>query len=294
MTVSKKILVSGGDGLLARAVLQLLQENHELHALVRSEPKLPVDNVEYHKIDLATAWDDKLLPQQMDVVIHLAQSSRMRDFPGAAKEIFAVNTQSTVNLLNYAHSSGAGHFIYTSTGGLYAPSENILTEESPLGPIKGDLNYYFASKHCSEIIVRSYEHMFNTVILRPFFIFGPGQNEIMLIPRLIGKIQRGEAIGLVGDSGTKLNPIHVSDAATAISACLKPKAPKLLNLAGPSLVDIRTLAELIGNALNTKVKYEIEPGTTVSLTADIARLRTVVSSPMIDIQSGISTLVEQM
>ena len=186
-----KILVTGRNGLLARHLLRELAVKCELQATTHVPPKDPTNGVSYHNIDFSTNWTVEALPRKIDAVIHLAQASNMRNFPDGAQEIFDVNTHAVSKLLDYAFNVGAKRFIFASTGGLYAPSSSAKTEDAKIHQPQGSLGACFSAKRCSEILVQSYKEQMQTIILRPFFIYGPGQRENMLVPRLISNIQKG-------------------------------------------------------------------------------------------------------
>jgi UDP-glucose 4-epimerase len=287
MTVKRKILVTGGNGLLARHALLNWKNSYELHATVHAQPRQPIAGVQYHDINFATQWDDSYLPEKVDAVIHLAQSSNMRGFPEAASDIYAVNTQSTARLLDYAVRAGAQSFVFTSTGGLYAPSIEGLTEGSKIDPPRGPLGYYFDTKRCSEILVQAYSEHMQTVILRPFFIYGPGQRDSMFIPRLIENIRAGKPVTVCGGVGAWLNPVHASDGAKVLAACLNKDTPAVLNLAGTDITTIREIAEHIGQALGKSPIFSDEPGEADIIVADTTLLQSRMQDPMMDMTEGL-------
>lgn len=291
---SKSILVTGAGGLLGGEVLSEWQVGCELYALVRRVPDKPVEGVSYIAMDMAAPLEWERLPARIDAVIHLVQSSNLRNFPDAALDTYAVNTSSTAQLLDWAKRAGAEYFLFASTGGLYAPSPVALTEDSPLDPPRGSLSYYFDTKRCAEILVRAYEEHMRTVILRPFFIYGPRQRETMLIPRLIESVRAGKALPLRGGQGTKLNPIFVEDAVNALAACLADDAPKVLNLAGPEVLSIRDIALHIGAIIGREPLFDKQEGEADCLVADISLLKQRLSTPMTSCRDGIATVVRSM
>ena len=294
LPAAQRILVTGADGLLGRHVLETWRGSRDIHALVRRAPDRPIEGVSYIAMDLAGPLDFARLPARVDAVIHLAQSPHMRDFPDAASDIYAVNTASTAQLLDWARRAGAGHFLLASTGGLYAPSAAPLTEESRLDPPRGPLGFYFDTKLCSEILVRAYEGQMHTVILRPFFIYGPGQRETMLLPRLIANVREGRALPVRGGRGTRLNPIFAGDAVDALATCLAADAPGVLNLAGPEVLTIRDIALHIGALIGREPLFDAQEGEADSVVADISRLRQRLTAPMTRFRDGIAEMVGSM
>lgn len=256
-------VVTGSNGLLGGAVHKLLAScGQEVTSVVRRPPSGPAAISPYLTIDLAAPYSmSKVLPSSIDVVIHLAQSRKFRNFPDGAADVFGVNVHATALLLDYAVRAGATHFVYASSGGLYRQGEAPLTENAPLDP-PGNLGYYLGSKAAAEILVQSYAALMNVVILRPFFVYGPGQGRDMLIPRIFTSVKGERAVQLDGDDGLAINPIHVEDAAAAVVGATTLRQGAVINVAGPETLTLREIAVAFGQYLGTAPIFEPtgEPG----------------------------------
>ena len=210
MIDKRSIMITGANGLLGRSVLQAIAKDVQVFALVRSKPLSQHENVKYLIADLELDLDTSLLPRKIDTIVHFAQSSKFRDFPDNALDVFNVNIASTARLLDYAKEVGAKQFIYASSGGIYGNGSQAFEENAAIVP-PGQLGYYLGSKACGEILVQSYASIFQVTIIRPFFIYGPGQNRSMLIPRLMDLVSSGKPISLQGRAGIRINPVHVEE-----------------------------------------------------------------------------------
>ena len=177
----KKILVTGANGLIGRNVCnKLVQLNYSVKALIRDKKNSLLEGVDYITADLSDNNFVNQLPEDVDYILHLSQSNKFRDFPKYANDIFSVNVKSTAILLDYARKVGVQKFIYTSSGGVYGNSSKPFNENAPL--VKpGKLGFYLGSKASAEILVQSYSEIFQVTIIRPFFVYGPGQKKAMLI-----------------------------------------------------------------------------------------------------------------
>jgi UDP-glucose 4-epimerase len=262
-----RVLVTGANGFIGWRLLETNEGVHAFVALARTRgPELP--GVEWIEHDLTKPLSDARLPERIDAVIHLAQSRRYRQFPDGAQDVFAVNTRSTFELLEYARRGGARSFVFASTGGLYAPRREPLVETDPVEPS----SFYFGSKYAGELLVGSYGEFFSTVILRPFAVYGPGQ-ERMLVPTLIERMTSGETVTVQGDPGLRINPIYVDDAVRAFEAALGFSGSGVFNVAGDEAVTVTELVELIGHAAGVQPVVDhtdAEPG---DLVADNTRMR---------------------
>ena len=244
-----------------------MHDEHELHAVVHHEPEKRLSDVIYHLIDFAADWSIDSLPAKVDAVIHLAQSGKFRDFPGSALDVFRVNIEATARLLDYASNAGASHFIYASTGGVYGKGEKAFNENSPI-VYPAQLGYYFGSKMCGEIMVQSYVSIMKIVILRPFFIYGPGQNRDMLIPRLMDNVSAGRPISLQGADGIRINPIHAWDAAAVINRALSLEQSATFNIAGSEVLSIRQICSEMGRYLGRNPIFQSQEGVAKDLIGD--------------------------
>src|SRR6185503_3720649 len=212
-----KILVTGATGFIGSHLVRRLETEHEVYALVRKRPPhAQVSKAQWIEQNLSEPLDHSLLPQQLDAVLHLAQSKFYKDFPEQAKDIYRINVQSTFEFLEYARKAGVKRFIFTSTGGLYGHSYEKFVETDPVNP----LNFYFSSKYIAELLLGNFQQFFHTTVFRLFFVYGTGQTPTMLIPRLVRSVLAGEPITLEGDEGLRINPIPVSDVITSFERAL--------------------------------------------------------------------------
>ena len=95
------------------------------------------------------------------------------------------------------------------------------------------------------MLAAGYQNVFELLVLRFFFAYGPGQDAGMLVPRLVESIAAGRPISLVAPHGTRLNPVHVDDAARAVIRAVETRATGTIDIAGPGIVTIREMADAI-------------------------------------------------
>jgi nucleoside-diphosphate-sugar epimerase len=259
-------------------------------ALIHRKSDYSVFGVQYQLLDFTNSWNEDVLPRDVDVIIHLAQSNQFRDFPEGALDVFKVNIDSTARLLDYGAKIGIEKFIYASSGGVYGKGSEAFGENSAISS-PGQLGYYFGSKASSEILVHSYTNLFNIIVLRPFFMYGSGQRRDMLIPRLMDNIISGRAVILQGKEGICINPIHVRDAGLAVSSALGVDYSATFNIAGPNVLTIKEICEIIGTKVNKKPVFEIIDDRPKDLVADISAMRTYLHDPQIQFRDGIEDLI---
>lgn len=287
------ILITGASGLVGALAVHRLSQGHRVYALVRHKPVASErTHVSWLQCDLAAAWESTTLPEHIDVIIHLAQSRRFREFPAAATDMLAVNVTSTLRLLDYARQVGAQQFIYASSGGLYGIGSHPFAETDALLDCD-QFNLYLTTKFYAEVLVRKYAPFFATIILRPFFIYGLDQLAHMLIPRLISYIREGIPMRLAGPDGIRLNPIYNLDFVEVLERCLTLQESHIINVAGDETLTMRQMGETIGRIIGRAAHFVIEAAGAGDLLGDTSTLvRLLGYRPCISFQEGISYILK--
>lgn len=288
----RSVLVTGATGLIGRAVVQrLIQQGDNVIAIVRpqSSAQLP-KGVARIEIDLAQASATSLARiGHFQAVIHLAQAPGWHDFPKHAGQVAALNVAAAAHLAEAAVEAGADTFIMASSGGIYGPSDHPISETAPIRPA-AELGFYLATKAAAEQLLRYFEQRVRIHVLRPFFVYGAGQAEAFLMPRLIRSIREGLPIRLEGETGPRLNPIYVDDAASAFTAALDLHQPTIANIAGPEIVSIRDAAELLATILGKPAIYSIVDGNPGNFVADTTRMEAQFGPAPTGLKSGFAKL----
>jgi UDP-glucose 4-epimerase len=176
-------LVTGGAGFIGSAIARrLLSKGHKV---------IIIDNLSTGKIEnipkecqfiqgntFDSAPLEKLADQKhkYDAILHIAgQSSGEVSFDDPVYDL-QTNTQSTINLLNFAKKNNCSKFIYASSMSVYGePPSPFVSESSPTIP----KSFYAVGKLASENYMRIYSSLEKNVqytALRLFNVYGIGQN----------------------------------------------------------------------------------------------------------------------
>jgi UDP-glucose 4-epimerase len=279
-----RVVVTGASGFLGRRLVALLADSgHDVIAVARR----PLDHVETVVGDLAVELPP--LPNRVDAVIHLAQSGRYREWPGGAADMYGVNVDAAFRLLERARRGGVSHFVLASTGAVYAPSDEPVTEDAPLGP----QGFYARSKLAAEVLAHGYADDMVTAVLRPFAIYGRSQKG-MLVANLAARVSGRDEVIVQGNPGLRINPVHVDDAARAFAAALTLPESGAFNVAGDEVVSVTRLVERLADAAGSPARIRHVEGPSASLVGDVARMRDVLGAPpRVSLREGLATIFSQ-
>lgn len=282
-----RVLLTGGRGFVGSRLLEELAPRHEVFA-VAPETGGPREGVEWIAVDLAQPLDRRALPGHVDAIVHLAQSRRYREFPDGAADMLAVNVSSTFELLEYARRASTETFVFASSGGVYGYSYERFAEADPVSP----LNFYLSSKYSAELLIANYGAFFNTVVVRPFFLYGPRQRG-MLIPTLLEQILHGRTVTVYGDPGLRINPLHIDDAVRVFEPALRLGGSGLFNIAGDEVVTMTQLVELLGEVAGCEpVIAHTAPDVQGDLVGDNRQMKEVLGVvPRVSLRDGVTSLV---
>ena len=282
-----RILVTGARGFIGSHLVHALTGRHEIYATAR-EPGAPAEGVTWIRHDLRAPLESAALPNSLDAVVHLAQSRRYREFPDGAADVFSLNVRATFELLEYARRAGASRFVFTSTGGVYGHGDESFVEEDNVDPI----NFYLASKYAAETVIAPYVAELQVVVLRLFFVYGPGQGQ-MLIPSLARRVLAGETVTIEGNPGIRINPIYVDDAVRTLERALEYESSLLCNVAGDETLTLIDLVSMLGEIAGREPRVVHTPAARAGdIVGDTTRMRRELGvTPSVSLRDGLARLV---
>ncbi len=150
-------------------------------------------------------------------------------------------------------------------------------------------NFYAVSKLVGEQVVDQFRDVLTVASLRFFFIYGPGQRN-MLVPGLLETVPLGRPVPIAGEEGIRINPIYVDDAARAVAGALVLEQSGVFNVAGLEIVSIADIARVLAAELGVEPEFTHGP-TQADLIADTRRMREHLSIPAVGVAEGLRRLV---
>lgn len=236
-----------GSAVVRRAVAA----GYAVEAMVRpNSDRRPLAGlpVAYVQADLA---DPETLPDALaraDLVVHAA--AHVGDW-GPVEKYRAVNVVALEHMLSAAERHGRlRRWIQISSQGAYPARHHYGTDESVPRDVVG-LDGYTRTKAESEAVVQQHvqEHGLPAVILRPGFIYGPGERHALR--RMIDKLQAGK-MKIIGRGDRVLNNTYVENLVDAVFLAIdKPGIEgQIYNIRDERLVTrlemINTVADYLG------------------------------------------------
>ncbi len=158
-------------------------------------------------------------------------------------------------MLEWSKNNSVKKFIYASSGNVYSQSRKKLIENSLLGPS----SLYGISKLAGEEIVKKYNNSFDTLIMRIFGVYGPGQKK-MLIPEIIKNIKLKNEIFLAQSKGLYFTPIYIDDLINIIRELINRNFNQknlVVNICGSEVVSLNDLVKKLEKLINKKAKIKI-------------------------------------
>jgi UDP-glucose 4-epimerase len=208
-----RVLITGAGGFLGRYVVaEFLRRGHAVRALIRPAARLDgldwAEDVEIVRADLRVVRDLATAFEGVDVLVHLAAA-----VGGGDDAQFAATVVGTERLLNAMTQAATRRLVLASSFSVYDWSaiRRTLTEESPLesGADLYERDGYAIAKSWQERIVRraAAAHGWQLTVLRPGFIWGPGNDDLACLGHKIGRLR------LVFGGSTRIPLTHVVNCA---------------------------------------------------------------------------------
>jgi len=257
-------LITGAAGFLGSSLANyLVREGHQVRGLddlSAGNPAVLAPDVLFTRGDVNDRPKLWTLLQDVDCVYHLAARVSVPESVLYPREYNATNVGGTVSLMEAMRDVGVRRVVFISSGAVYGDQgEQPLKETATPNP----RSPYAVSKLAAEYYVRTIGDLWGieTVILRVFNAYGPGQNlpasHAPVIPNFLRQAVRGSTLIMHGDGGQTRDYVYVDDVvSTMISAATAPGINHMIiNIGSGVETSIRDLIRLIMQV--TSVKAEV-------------------------------------
>lgn len=256
-----KVIITGSNGFIGAFIKnECLNKGYEVIELNREKG-----------FDLSKKeFSEDIKSKNVDYIFHFAQSNQYRNFPDEVEDIYNVNCNSTLELLEWGRNNGIKKFILASTGNVYKSSKQPLKEIDKLEPN----GFYGSSKLIAEELTKNYSLFFDIQILRIFGCYGPGQKN-MLIPNMINNVRENKEISLAEGAGLYINPIYIDDFVKIFFQLLQIEQKnrvEVFNIGGDKIYSLFDIVDIISNELKIKAKFRFNDNEASYLVGDISKM----------------------
>jgi GDP-4-dehydro-6-deoxy-D-mannose reductase len=224
------VLVTGASGFIGRHLVARLRNARHT-----------VREVDSQSGDIAAGSTWASFPDA-EVVIHLAGKTFVPDSWTDPAGFFRTNVSGTICALEYCRTRQS-QLIFISSY-LYGPPESLPISES--AKLQAN-NPYALSKKLAEEACRFYSDFYemSITILRPFNIYGPGQNPKFLIPSIIQQVFKETDLN-VKDLEPRRDYLYIDDLTDAFAKAIEnPQRFGIFNIASGTSHSVREVIELI-------------------------------------------------
>jgi UDP-glucose 4-epimerase len=284
MTV--KVLVTGSEGFVGR---------HLRRALVARGAQVVGVDLEGRGAELARNLAEPGFSAEelaetvgaVDGIVHLAaRITRGSSVDADARQNLRAIAEVPVRLMEaFSARHGSTHLVFCSSIKVYGPqgSEPIRPELSPLRP---EAHSYGSAKALAErlLTISAARGLGSCAVVRPSFVYGPGQPKTTAIPAFLRACFQGTAPTVFGDGMQLRDDVLASDVATCLAeACLRRSEGAFNAASGHarSLLEVaelccRAVESLGGPSLSPRLSTERPPARWINQAFDISRTRAVL------------------
>ena len=303
---NKKILVTGGTGMIGRSLVKsLLNDGADVTIVSLDDFRSDNKELRFIKSDLREFSNCINLCKNKDIVFHLAG---VKGSPYITKKkpasFFVPTITFNTNILEASRRCNVENVLYTSSIGVYSPSKNFIEEDVwKTFPSEND-RFAGWAKRMGELQAEAYsiEDGYSKIsIVRPANIYGPHDNfdpnNAMVIPSLINKAINSKGILDVWGDGSPIRDfLFADDCADAMKLILKKNITYPINIGSGTGVSIKKIVEVIVENLPEK-KLEInwdtsKPSGDKIRLMNIDKIKKLGFVSKVDINQGIRKTIE--
>ena len=297
LTQACRIYVAGHRGLVGSAVVRALNSRGLTNLVLRTHQELDLTNQA-----AVRRFFDAERPEV--VILAAARVGGIYANNTRPAQFIRDNLLIQDNVIDAAHRSGAGKFVFLGSSCIYpklAP-QPIKEEYILTGPLEPTNEPYAIAKIAGVKMCQAYrrEFGFNAISLMPTNLYGPGDNfdlqNAHVLPALIRRlheaaVQGRDSVTVWGTGTPRREFLHADDLADAILFLLQCyDAEPLVNIGWGQDVTIRDLAELVQSVVGFRGRLIFDtakPDGTPRKLLDISRLTNLGWQPKIPLKEGI-------
>jgi nucleoside-diphosphate-sugar epimerase len=230
-------------------------------------------------------------------VVHLAGRTFVPESWKDPARFYRDNTLTTAHVLEYCRQTQA-RLVYVSAYVYGVPLRLPIPETHPLEASSP----YAHSKILAEDLVRFYQRQFGVAatIVRPFNLYGPGQDPRFLIPSIVRQaVDPALAAITLASLTPRRDYLHVSDLTAIIVAALRAAPGGVYNAGSSESISVADLAQLVCELAPTSKPVraigEQRTNEIPDTVADITRARVELGwRPQVTLRDGLREMIAKI
>ena len=301
--VNNHILIVGGTGFIGTHVVkEAITLGLKVTIISKNYKDLSerINDVEYLSINISKKV--KLYNQLKDKVFHyvinLGGYVDHSNYSSGGEKVVDTHFNGTKNLINCINKDSLKSFIQIGSSDEYGANlapQNESHRESPISP------YSFAKTSATHFLQMLYKtENFPVVILRPFLVYGPGQDMKRFIPQIISGCIEGRNFP-TSEGGQLRDFCFISDFVRSIFSSIDNSKAfgEVINIASGEPIAIKEVVSKIQKIVSTgnpqfgKVPYRA--GENMELFADITKAKKLLNwKPKITLEEGLKQTIDEI
>ncbi|OGC53698.1 hypothetical protein A2709_03425 [candidate division WWE3 bacterium RIFCSPHIGHO2_01_FULL_43_9] len=273
-----RILITGASGFMGRNLVTVaLQQSwaEKVRVLVSKKNADSFDQKKVEKVIYGSGWNGEILTQatkDVDIVVNLA--GRIGDGKCVFDDYYKANFLTTKLLTTAVNQSGIKLLVHVSSPSVLGPivnSKHLGKETDPLRPG----NDYEYTKAIAEIWIKN-NCRIPWVMVRPEFVYGPGDRHVL---KLYRAIKAGRFV-LIGGGKTFLHPTYIDDFVESMRRIIISKnfQNQIFIIAGPRPLKVKDLVGEIRKVFGGRLPVSVSEG----LMRKVADRTPLITSSQID------------
>ena len=301
-------LITGGAGFIGSHIANLLIENKQNVIVFDNLSTGNIKNLKgisskitFIKGSTANQTDINKLPKNIDYILHLAAQISVPQSMVNPKETFLINTQGTVNILEFAKKIKPKKIVLSSSAAIYG---DRTTPPCPENAKPACQSPYALSKLQGEELLKMYNLLYNlpTVCLRYFNVFGPRQNPnsayAAVIAKFVDCFMKKQPLTVFGDGQQTRDFIFVKDIARAnIFAAQNLDKGEIYNIATGKHYTLLELIDILSELFNYKPEIVFKPeriGDIKESFAEISKISAEGFKAQYNLKQGLKEMLKDM
>ncbi len=230
----------------------------------------------------------------VDYILHHAALVSVAESVEKPLETEQINVQGTLHVLEAARVCKVKRVVFASSSAVYGNRPELPYKETTVPDCQSP---YAWSKQAGAELCQLYTKVYGleTVALRYFNVFGPGQNPNSAYAAVIAKFMQlasaDKPLGIDWDGLQSRDFVNVADVVQAnLLAATKGKAGEIYNVASGRTYSLLELADTIEKIAGKKLERVFRPkraGDVRLSAADITKIKQLGFSPSVSLEEGL-------